>query len=149
MHKVWFLVGLLFLGLGAGPARADQVRTASGLRYEEQVVGNGPKAVRGAVVAVLYSGWLDEQGRAGMKFDSSLDRRAPFVFNLGKGEVIKGWDEGVAGMRVGGRRILYIPAKLGYGAEGAAPAIPPNAALIFEVELLEVNGVRVTLPWQK
>ena len=108
--------------------------TPSGLVYEELTVGEGAEAASGQRVTVHYTGWLTD----GTKFDSSVDRGDPFVFNLGKGQVIKGWDEGVAGMKVGGRRKLTIPPSLGYGARGAGGVIPPNATLTFEVELLEV-----------
>ena len=106
--------------------------TASGLAYEELAVGNGAEAASGLRVTVHYTGWLAD----GTKFDSSKDRGDPFIFNLGMGQVIAGWDEGVAGMKVGGRRKLTIPPQLGYGARGAGGAIPPNATLVFEVELL-------------
>jgi peptidylprolyl isomerase len=108
--------------------------TPSGLQYWDIVVGSGPTATPGINVKVHYSGFLTN----GQKFDSSRDRGEPFVFSLGSGQVIKGWDEGVAGMNVGGQRQLRIPPQLGYGAAGAPGAIPPNATLIFDVELLEV-----------
>jgi FKBP-type peptidyl-prolyl cis-trans isomerase FkpA len=115
------------------------VTTASGLQYEEIKVGTGPEAAAGAHVTVHYTGWLQNpDGSAGTKFDSSKDRNDPFDFPLGAGHVIKGWDEGVQGMKVGGARKLIIPAALGYGARGAGGVIPPNATLIFEVELLGV-----------
>jgi peptidylprolyl isomerase len=109
--------------------------TPSGLQYWDIVVGTGATAVPGKPVSVHYTGWL----ASGEKFDSSLDRGQPFVFPLGEGQVIKGWDEGVAGMKVGGKRQLKIPPALGYGAAGAPGAIPPNATLIFDVQLLEVG----------
>ena len=111
----------------------------SGLSYEDVQMGTGAEAVSGKTVEVHYTGWLDENGQKGKKFDSSVDRGAPFSFPLGAGRVIKGWDEGVAGMKVGGKRTLMIPAELGYGARGAGGVIPPNADLIFDVELLEVE----------
>ncbi|ATG21385.1 FKBP-type peptidyl-prolyl cis-trans isomerase [Ralstonia mannitolilytica] len=112
--------------------------TASGLQYEDVVVGDGAEATAGKYVTVHYTGWLYENGQAGKKFDSSKDRNDPFAFPLGAGHVIKGWDEGVQGMKVGGTRKLIIPAALGYGARGAGGVIPPNATLLFEVDLLEV-----------
>jgi FKBP-type peptidyl-prolyl cis-trans isomerase len=111
------------------------VTTPSGLQYEDLVVGDGVEAVTGKSVSVHYTGWLTN----GTKFDSSVDRGTPFSFDLGRGRVIKGWDEGVAGMKVGGKRKLTIPANLGYGARGAGGVIPPNATLVFEVELLGVR----------
>ena len=111
------------------------VTTASGLVYEELTVGTGAEAASGQRVTVHYTGWLTN----GTKFDSSKDRDDPFEFHLGQGQVIKGWDEGVAGMKVGGKRKLTIPPELGYGARGAGGVIPGNATLVFEVELLEVK----------
>ncbi|MGY1458614.1 MULTISPECIES: FKBP-type peptidyl-prolyl cis-trans isomerase [unclassified Luteimonas] len=105
-------------------------------------VGEGRQAAAGDEVSVHYTGWLYDEAAAdkrGIKFDSSLDRGQPFVFMLGAGRVIRGWDEGVAGMRVGGKRELLIPADLGYGAKGAGKVIPPGASLVFEVELLDVR----------
>jgi len=113
--------------------------TASGLAYQDAVVGEGPIAVADQTVTVHYTGWLYQNDTQGAKFDSSLDRRDPFTFHLGAGMVIQGWDEGVAGMRVGGKRILIIPPHLGYGARGAGGVIPGNATLKFEVELLSVS----------
>lgn len=106
----------------------------AGLIIEEIVVGSGATATRGSMVSVHYTGWLSD----GRKFDSSLDRKDPFKFPLGAGYVIRGWDEGVQGMQEGGRRKLTIPPALGYGARGAGGLIPPNATLVFEVELLQV-----------
>ncbi|MEY4701028.1 MAG: hypothetical protein RL326_1215 [Pseudomonadota bacterium] len=120
-------------------SQVSETKTASGLRYRDEKVGTGVKAEKGKIVVVHYTGWLDEGGKPGKKFDSSLDRNEPFDFPLGMGRVIAGWDEGVAGMAIGGRRTLIIPAELGYGAHGAGSVIPPNATLIFDVELLEVK----------
>ena len=114
--------------------------TASGLQYEDALVGTGATATKGQSVTVHYTGWLYQNGVQGAKFDSSKDRTDPFVFSLGAGMVIRGWDEGVAGMQVGGARTLIIPAALGYGARGAGGVIPPNATLKFDVELLAVKG---------
>ncbi len=115
--------------------------TPSGLQYEETTIGEGAEASAGRRVRVHYTGWLyDPQAKdsRGRKFDSSKDRGQPFAFGLGGGEVIRGWDEGVQGMKVGGTRVLTIPPELGYGARGAGGVIPPNATLVFEVELLGV-----------
>ncbi|HBX68405.1 MAG TPA: peptidylprolyl isomerase [Chloroflexi bacterium] len=109
--------------------------TASGLQYEDTLVGAGQEAKAGDTVSVHYTGWLTN----GTKFDSSKDRNQAFVFPLGGGRVIKGWDEGVAGMKIGGTRKLTIPPELGYGARGAGGVIPPNATLVFEVELLDID----------
>ncbi|MBI5778228.1 MAG: FKBP-type peptidyl-prolyl cis-trans isomerase [Planctomycetes bacterium] len=109
-----------------------EITTASGLKYVDQVVGAGAEAKSGMNVSVHYTGWLTN----GTKFDSSKDRGQPFEFPLGMGRVIRGWDEGVAGMKIGGKRKLIIPSDLGYGARGAGNVIPPNATLVFEVELL-------------
>ena len=113
--------------------------TPSGLQYEDSTVGEGAVATAGQRVTVHYTGWLYNDGTQGAKFDSSKDRNDPFVFQLGAGMVIKGWDEGVQGMKVGGQRTLIIPAALGYGARGAGGVIPPNATLKFDVELLKVG----------
>ena len=115
------------------------ITTATGLQYEDSVVGEGDEAKKGQSVTVHYTGWLFKDGEKGAKFDSSLDRRDPFVFSLGAGMVIRGWDEGVAGMKVGGERTLIIPSDLGYGARGAGGVIPPNATLQFDVQLLAVQ----------
>ena len=110
--------------------------TSSGLQYWDITVGTGATANAGKTVTVHYTGWLDKGGK---KFDSSVDKGQPFMFQLGAGQVIKGWDEGVSGMKIGGKRQLRIPPELGYGAKGAGGVIPPNATLIFDVELLGVK----------
>ncbi len=117
------------------------ITTASGLQYVDTTTGEGAEAAAGQRVAVHYTGWLFDPTAAnsrGTKFDSSKDRGDPFKFQLGAGMVIQGWDEGVQGMKVGGTRVLQIPAELGYGARGAGGVIPPNATLVFEVDLLSV-----------
>jgi FKBP-type peptidyl-prolyl cis-trans isomerase FkpA len=114
----------------------SMITTPSGLSYEDTTVGSGATATAGQTVRVHYTGWLWKDGAAGAKFDSSKDRGQPFEFDLGAGMVIRGWDEGVAGMQIGGSRRLLIPAALGYGARGAGGVIPPNATLLFEVDLL-------------
>jgi FKBP-type peptidyl-prolyl cis-trans isomerase FkpA len=115
------------------------ITTDSGLQYEDLTTGEGAEAKAGQHVTVHYTGWLrNDDGSKGNKFDSSKDRNDPFRFSLGGGQVIRGWDEGVQGMKIGGLRRLTIPANLGYGARGAGGAIPPNATLIFDVELLGV-----------
>jgi FKBP-type peptidyl-prolyl cis-trans isomerase FkpA len=119
----------------------EMTTTASGLQYEDTMVGSGAAARSGAMVTVHYTGWLHDPAAPdarGRKFDSSKDRRDPFRFELDGGMVIAGWDEGVQGMQVGGTRVLVIPPALGYGARGAGGVIPPNATLVFEVELLAV-----------
>jgi FKBP-type peptidyl-prolyl cis-trans isomerase FkpA len=115
------------------------VTTPSGLQYTDTKVGTGAQPKPGQTAIVHYTGWLDENGAKGKKFDSSVDRGEPFEFAVGQGEVIRGWDEGVATMKVGGKRTLIIPPELGYGARGAGGVIPPNATLIFDVELLGVK----------
>jgi FKBP-type peptidyl-prolyl cis-trans isomerase len=134
---------VLAAGLLAAPApdekKKDEPKTVtlkSGLKYQDLKVGVGDAAKKDDMVEVHYTGWLAKDGK---KFDSSKDRNEPFTFTLGKGEVIKGWDEGVAGMKVGGERKLMIPAKLGYGARGAGEVIPPDADLVFEVKLLKIS----------
>ncbi len=111
-----------------------EMMTDSGLKYDDTVIGDGATAVKGQTVSVHYTGWLTD----GEKFDSSKDRNDPFQFQLGAGRVIRGWDEGVQGMKVGGTRRLTIPPQLGYGAAGAGGVIPPNATLVFDVELLAI-----------
>src|SRR5204863_2880840 len=113
----------------------QEVVTSSGLKYVDTVVGNGESPTQGSNVTVHYTGYLTD----GKKFDSSVDRNQPFRFVIGVGRVIKGWDEGVATMKVGGKRKLIIPSELGYGIKGSPPEIPPNATLIFDVELLAVK----------
>ena len=120
---------------GGDKSANNEMVTSSGLQYVDLVVGTGEVAQAGQTVAVHYTGWLTN----GKKFDSSVDRGQPFSFPLGAGRVIKGWDEGVQGMKVGGKRKLTIPANLGYGARGAGGVIPPNATLVFDVELLDVG----------
>jgi peptidylprolyl isomerase len=125
-----------FTGEKTNMTQAQQeVTTPSGLKYTDEVVGNGPSPRVGQKVIVHYTGWLTN----GTKFDSSVDRGQPFDFTLGRGEVIRGWDEGVATMKVGGKRKLVIPPDLGYGSRGAGNAIPPGATLVFEVQLLGVQ----------
>lgn len=119
----------------ADSSTGQEVTTSSGLKYVDQVVGTGEVATAGKNTTVHYTGWLEN----GKKFDSSVDRGQPFSFPLGAGRVIKGWDEGVQGMKVGGKRKLTIPSDLGYGSRGAGGVIPPNATLIFDVELLGVK----------
>lgn len=141
------ILGMLSLVVLVGCTTADEpkpepkekgkiVTTKSGLKYEDVKVGDGAEAKAGDTVEVHYTGWLAKDGK---KFDSSLDRKEAFSFKLGAGMVIKGWDEGVAGMQVGGKRQLVIPAALAYGDSGAGDVIPPGATLVFEVELIEVK----------
>lgn len=121
-------------------ARGEGNSMTNGLSVVEVQVGTGTEAVKGKTVSVHYTGWLEENGKKGKKFDSSVDRGEPFTFLLGAGQVIAGWDQGVAGMKIGGKRTLTIPPELGYGARGAGGVIPPNARLIFDVELLKVGS---------
>lgn len=147
-----FLCGAVLLWTAPAPAdekasppaaaakkESKMIKTASGLQYEDTVVGTGETPKAGQTCVMNYTGWLWEDGKKGKKFDSSLDRGQPFAFPLGQGRVIKGWDEGVATMKVGGKRTLLIPPELGYGSRGAGGAIPPNATLIFEVELVGIK----------
>ncbi|WP_300295100.1 FKBP-type peptidyl-prolyl cis-trans isomerase [Ferrovibrio sp.] len=137
---VAIVLGLSAVALPRVPAFAQEQTTASGLRYTETKLGNGEIARSGQTAVVHYTGWLMEGGKKGRKFDSSRDRGQPFAFPLGAGRVIKGWDQGVAGMKTGGQRTLVIPPQLGYGAAGAGGGvIPPNATLIFDVELIELR----------
>ena len=156
-RKTALLLSTAFVAaLAAAPALADDpkptpapgaekkseskmTKTPSGLQYEDTKVGTGASPQKGQTAVVHYTGWLWENGAKGKKFDSSVDRGTPFSFPVGMGRVIKGWDEGVATMKVGGQRVLLIPPDLGYGSRGAGGAIPPNATLIFEVELIEIK----------
>jgi peptidylprolyl isomerase len=128
-----------YTGASAQTAGAPMT-TASGLQMTDTKVGTGAAPKTGQIAVVHYTGWLSEGGNKGKKFDSSVDRGQPFEFPLGRHQVIAGWDEGVATMKVGGKRTLIIPPELGYGARGAGGVIPPNATLIFDVELLDVKG---------
>ena len=158
MHKMSRLLAVaLAAALAAATASADEkkptppsdsekkseskmTKTASGLQYEDTKVGTGASPQKGQTCVMHYTGWLWENGAKGKKFDSSVDRGTPFEFPLGQGRVIKGWDEGVATMKVGGKRTLLIPPDLGYGSRGAAGGvIPANATLLFEVELLDAK----------
>jgi peptidylprolyl isomerase len=139
-------LGLTFgVGLGkvetasAQPA-GKSMTTPSGLQITDTVEGTGASPKSGQTCVMHYTGWLYENGKKGAKFDSSVDRGKPFEFRIGVGMVIKGWDEGVSTMKVGGKRALIIPADLGYGSRGAGGVIPPNATLLFEVELLDIKG---------
>jgi peptidylprolyl isomerase len=138
---LWLLIIAVVAGFGVywvwfrGTGEGSEITTASGLKYVDRVVGTGASPSTGNEVTVHYTGTLEN----GKKFDSSVDRGQPFTFQIGTGGVIKGWDEGVMSMKVGGKRKLIIPSNLGYGARGAGADIPPNATLIFEVELLEVK----------
>ena len=116
------------------------ITTSSGLQITDIQIGNGATCRPGQTCVMHYTGWLYKNGAKGQKFDSSVDRGEPFEFKIGKHEVIAGWDEGVATMKVGGKRTLIIPPELGYGARGAGGVIPPNATLIFDIELLNVKG---------
>ena len=134
------LAGALSIAMTASAAPADgYVTMASGLRYHDEVPGTGPEPRAGQTVSVHYTGWLYEHDSKGTKFDSSRDRGKPFSFRLGAGQVISGWDQGVATMHVGGKRTLILSPELGYGARGAGGVIPPNATLIFDVELLAIG----------
>ena len=134
------LVGALSISMTASAAPADNyVAMADGLQFHDEIVGTGPEPKTGQTVNVHYTGWLFDGGTKGTKFDSSRDRGTPFSFQLGEGRVIAGWDNGVATMHVGGKRTLIIPPGLGYGARGAGGVIPPNATLMFDVELLGIK----------
>jgi peptidylprolyl isomerase len=123
----------------ASAAETHTVTLASGLKYTDTKVGTGPAAKSGDKVVMQYTGWLDENGKKGKKFDSSFDHGKPFTFTLGAHQVIPGWDEGIVGMKAGGERTLIIPPDLAYGSQGADSVIPPNATLLFDVELVRVE----------
>jgi FKBP-type peptidyl-prolyl cis-trans isomerase len=123
----------------AGKTTGKTMTTASGLQIIDSKVGTGATPKPGQICVMHYTGWLYEDGKKGKKFDSSVDRNEPFEFPIGQRQVIGGWDEGVATMKVGGKRTLIIPPALGYGARGAGGVIPPNATLMFDVELLDVK----------
>ena len=149
------LAALLFAVLSTAPVAAqapkaakkpapkakapEMITTASGLKYLDTRPGTGASPATGQKCVMHYTGWLDDNGQKGKKFDSSVDSGQPFTFVIGVGRVIKGWDEGVASMKKGGKRTLHIPPELGYGARGAGGVIPPNATLIFDVELLDIQ----------
>ena len=136
MPRLSLVAGAALIAMTASANAAETVTTPSGLKYKDEVVGTGPEPKAGQQVTVQYTGWLDEGGKKGKKFDSSRDRNQPFSFTIGAGQVIQGWDQGVMTMKTGGKRTLIIPPELGYGARGAGGVIPPNATLIFDVELL-------------
>lgn len=133
------IVAVLTLAVPAWSKSKRRVTKEGGLQYEILKAGKGKIAEAGHRVQVHYTGWLNEGGKKGKKFDSSVDRGRPFIFALGEGQVIRGWDEGVQGMKIGEKRTLFIPSAMGYGSRGAGGAIPPNADLIFDVELLDVE----------
>ena len=143
LTSAWLAPGLITQAVST-PALAQPagtpVITPSGLHIIDTTVGTGPSPRIGQICVMHYTGWLYENGKKGAKFDSSVDRGQPFEFPLGTHRVIVGWDEGVATMKVGGKRTLIIPPELGYGTRGAGGAIPPNATLIFDVELLGIKG---------
>jgi peptidylprolyl isomerase len=144
-RRDFVMASIAALAFTASPAHAQghrmsaPVTTASGLQIVDIVEGKGPSPRRGQTAVVHYTGWLYQNGEKGKKFDSSVDRNEPFDFPVGMGRVIKGWDEGVSTMKVGGKRTLIIPPALGYGARGAGGVIPPNATLMFDVDLLAVK----------
>jgi peptidylprolyl isomerase len=143
MRLIGMAALLAVCGVVMARPEAKVVTTKTGLKYQDLKVGTGAVATAGKTVYVQYTGWLYKDGKKGKKFDSSIGKerfKAGFPFVLGRRKVIAGWDEGVAGMKVGGKRVLIIPSKLGYGEDGFPGAIPPNADLIFEVELLKVGG---------
>jgi peptidylprolyl isomerase len=137
------VAGLLFIAMPPSvlaQTAGKTMTTPSGLQITDSAVGTGATPKPGQICVMHYTGWLYEGGKKGKKFDSSVDRNEPFEFPIGQRKVIAGWDEGVATMKVGGKRTLIIPPALGYGARGAGGVIPPNATLMFDVELLDVKG---------
>ena len=140
LFSVMALVAMSFVpSIASAQSTGKAVTTASGLQIIETTVGTGASPKTGQTCVMHYTGWLYENGQKGKKFDSSVDRNEPFEFPIGQHRVIAGWDEGVATMKVGGKRTLIIPPALGYGARGAGGVIPPNATLVFDVELLGVK----------
>jgi peptidylprolyl isomerase len=133
------IFGALFLAMTSTASAQHFVTLSSGVQYHDDVVGTGPQPQVGQTVTVHYTGWLDDHGKPGRKFDSSRDRGKAFSFTLGAQQVIAGWDIGVATMHVGGKRTLIIPPEAGYGERGAGGVIPPGATLIFDVELLGIS----------
>ena len=140
LMSVAFALAIVAPTAGIAQTAGKTVTTQTGLQITDIKVGTGATPKTGQTCVMHYTGWLYENGTKGKKFDSSVDRGQPFEFPIGARRVIAGWDEGVASMKVGGKRTLIIPPSLGYGARGAGSAIPPNATLIFEVELLDVKG---------
>jgi peptidylprolyl isomerase len=138
-HLTLPIAGALLMVMNAAASADPFITMASGVKYHDEVVGTGPEPQTGQTVIVQYTGWLEDNGKPGKKFDSSRDRNAPFTFVLNGHQVIAGWDMGVATMHVGGKRTLIIPAELGYGDRGAGGVIPPGATLIFDIELLGVR----------
>ena len=136
MSRLIPLAGAALIAMTLSANAETYTTLPSGLKYVDEVVGTGPEPKAGQKVTVQYTGWLDQAGAKGKKFDSSRDRNEPFTFTIGAGQVIQGWDVGVATMKTGGKRTLVIPPELGYGPRGAGGVIPPNATLIFDVELL-------------
>ena len=139
MKKILLLLVSLLLGTSTALAEKPANTRPSGLGFTDIEVGDGTAAKKGDNVKVHYTGWLYKDNKKGSKFDSSHDRNTPFTFPLGQRRVIQGWEEGVQGMKIGGKRLLYIPPHLGYGERGAPPAIPPNSWLLFEIELLDTK----------